>query len=110
MGGNCAVIAGHVYRGNRYPELVGTYLAADHSGVLWAMPQKAGNPDSFDLKFLRPLCAVDSPMCTASLGNIFTIGQDRNKDLYYSTSTVRRQFASCEARNTDMLRRVSIVW
>lgn len=97
MGGNCAVIGGHVYRGTRYPELFGTYLAADHSGVLWAMPQKAVNPDSFDLKFLRPLCAVDSPLCTTTVGNIFTIGQDRNKDLYYSTSTVRRHSACREA-------------
>lgn len=89
IGGNCAVIAGHVYRGKRYPELVGTYVAADHSGILWVMPQKAGDPESFDLKFLRPLCATDSAECTTSVGNIFTIGQDRDGDLYYSTSTVR---------------------
>lgn len=66
MGGNSAVIGGHVCRGSRYPELVGTYLAADHSGVLWAMPEKVGDPESFDVKFLRPLCAVDSLQCTAT--------------------------------------------
>lgn len=111
IGGNCAVIAGHVYRGKRYPELVGTYVAADHSGILWVMPQKAGDPESFDLKFLRPLCATDSAECTTSVDNIFTIGQDRDGDLYYSTSTVRVHDNTKSLIGINIITiRVSIVW
>lgn len=86
IGTNNAVISGHIYRGSRYPSLRGTYLAADHVGILWAMPEVPYDSGKFQLQQLRPICANDSLKCTTTLGNIFTVGVDSRGDIYYVTS------------------------
>ena len=86
IGTNNAVISGHIYRGARHPSLRGTYLAADHVGILWAMPETPYDSGKFQLKQLRPVCAIDSSKCTTTLGNIFTVAVDSIGDIYFVAS------------------------
>lgn len=40
--GGCSITGGHVYRGERYPELVGTYFYGDFcSGNIWGLQQES---------------------------------------------------------------------
>lgn len=41
----CAVVGGYVYRGNRYPELKGTYFFSDNcSGTIWSLDASNHSP------------------------------------------------------------------
>jgi hypothetical protein len=83
MGGNCATIGGYFYRGTRNQCLVGQFVMADHMSVVWAADESRG----FARRRLRWNCASDSDSrCDPEIGNIFTMAEDSNHDLYFSTS------------------------
>lgn len=60
-GGNCSITGGHVYRGSRYPRLVGTYLYADFcSGRVFALTRAGGAVSTRQL--------LDTTLSIASFG------------------------------------------
>ncbi len=76
-GNGCAIVGGQVYRGELMPEVVGHYFFAD-----------------FCLGWIRSIVADDSEVYVVRnwitqredrLGNVTTIGSDRNGELYVAT-------------------------
>jgi glucose/arabinose dehydrogenase len=60
-GGNCSITGGHVYRGSRYPRLVGTYLYGDYcSGRIFALTRPGGGVATRQL--------LDTTLSIASFG------------------------------------------
>ena len=69
-GGRCSITGGFVYRGSRYPDLVGAYLFADYcSGEIWYVDRSASRETA-------PILAL----ATNSL--ITSFGQDQAGELY----------------------------
>ena len=67
--GNCAVIGGFVYRGNRNPALQGIYLYGDLcSGRIWGLRRSGG--------------VWESRLLLASTLNISTFGEDEEGEVY----------------------------
>jgi hypothetical protein len=64
------VTGGHVYRGARYPELVGGYFFGDYcSGIIWAL-------DSRSRALARPTPLLDTNYSVSSFG------ESENGELY----------------------------
>ena len=71
-GGDCTVVGGYVYRGRRFPELVGTYLYADYcSGRIRGFDAAAGAT-----RTAKPTLLMDSTAVLSSFG------EDRDGELY----------------------------
>jgi glucose/arabinose dehydrogenase len=69
-GSGCSVTGGHVYRGARYPELVGGYFFGDYcSGIIWAL-------DSRSRALARPTPLLDTNYSVSSFG------ESENGELY----------------------------
>jgi hypothetical protein len=86
MNGSCATIGGLWYRGTRNDCMYGRVIVSDYQGVVWA-----ANETNWLRQRIRWNCAADSPSCQAfsngsTIGNLFTIGEDANADLYWSTA------------------------
>ena len=68
--GRCSITGGFVYRGSRYPDLVGAYLFADYcSGEIWYLDRGAARGTA-------PRLALDTDALITSFG------QDRAGELY----------------------------
>ena len=68
--GRCSITGGFVYRGSRYPDLVGAYLFADYcSGEIWYVDRGAA-------RGTRPTRALDTNAVITSFG------QDQAGELY----------------------------
>ncbi|MGZ8437555.1 MAG: PQQ-dependent sugar dehydrogenase [Candidatus Limnocylindrales bacterium] len=68
--GRCSITGGFVYRGSRYPDLVGAYLFADYcSGEIWFVDRGAA-------RGTRPTLALDTNALITSFG------QDQAGELY----------------------------
>ncbi len=68
--GRCSITGGFVYRGSRYPDLVGAYLFADYcSGEIWYVDRGAA-------RGTRPTLALDTNALVTSFG------QDQAGELY----------------------------
>lgn len=80
----CAVTGGYVYRGSRFPQLVGAYVAGDYcSGNIWVLP-----PTTKLVQDPRPALETD-------LG-ITSFGEDESGELYLTdvnAGTVRAVIA-----------------
>ncbi len=71
---NCAVTGGFVYRGTRYPALVGLYLYADYcSGRIWALDQPT------------PGGAWRNTLLLQAPYYINSFGKDQSGELYFTT-------------------------
>ena len=69
-GGRCSITGGFVYRGSKYPDLVGAYLFADYcSGEIWYVDRGA-------VRGATPRLALDTDALITSFG------QDRAGELY----------------------------
>ncbi len=68
-----AIIGGYVYRGSRYPELAGRYLAGDYgSGKIWAITLDEAS-----------MTATKEEIASfAGIGSLGTWGQDRQGEVY----------------------------
>ena len=79
-----SVTGGFVYRGTRYPALVGRYFFADFvEGKIWSMMKTSTNPDTWS----PPELELDTGL------NISTFGEDEDGELYvvgYADGTIRR--------------------
>jgi uncharacterized repeat protein (TIGR01451 family) len=79
-----SVTGGFVYRGQRYPTLVGRYFYADYvEGKIWSLYQTGADPDTWS----APALELDTGL------NISAFGEDEAGELYvvgYSDGTVRR--------------------
>jgi len=72
--GDCAIIGGFVYRGTRYPSLVGLYLYADYcSGRIWALDQPTLNGPWRNTLLLKAPYFISS------------FGEDQSGELYFTT-------------------------
>jgi glucose/arabinose dehydrogenase len=68
----CSITGGYVYRGNRFPALVGAYFYADYcTGTIWALARDAGG---------RWISAVVGSAPNGA--NIQSFGQDDEGELY----------------------------
>ena len=71
--GDCAITGGFVYRGTRYPSLIGLYLYADYcSGRIWSLDQPSQG-------VWRNTLLLDTPY------NIDSFGTDESGELYITT-------------------------
>ncbi len=71
---NCAVTGGFVYRGTRYPPLVGLYLYADYcSGRIWALDQPTPGGAWRNTLLLQAPYFINS------------FGEDQSGELYFTT-------------------------
>jgi len=71
---DCAVVGGFVYRGTRYPPLVGLYLYADYcSGRIWALDQPT------------PVGAWRNTLLLQAPYFINSFGEDQSGELYFTT-------------------------
>jgi hypothetical protein len=73
-GDGIAIIGGHVYRGTRFPELVGKYVFADYLGTIWSLDFDGVNPP------VRDELIPDGPA-------LYTIGVGNpgKNDLYFTS-------------------------
>ncbi len=75
QGGNCSIVGGFVYRGSKYPNLVGTYLYGDYcTGRIWGI-KKTGSVVG------TPVLLRDTDL------TITTFGVDERGDLYVFDAT-----------------------
>jgi len=71
--GDCAITGGFVYRGTRYPSLIGLYLYADYcTGRIWSLDQSTPG-------VWRNTLLLDTPY------NINSFGTDESGELYITT-------------------------
>ncbi|GAC1356779.1 MAG: hypothetical protein NVSMB42_15650 [Herpetosiphon sp.] len=85
----CAVIAGYVYRGSRFPALQGSYLFGDFcSGRIWALQQS-----------LRGWLVVEQPRVGAQISSF---GEDENGELYITDIGKGRVFHLTAAAEPPM--------
>ncbi|XP_023743785.1 HIPL1 protein [Lactuca sativa] len=94
--GSAAITGGYFYRSTTDPCLYGSYLYADlYATALWAAFETPSNSGNFTTTSIPFSCAHDSPLeCTsvpntnlASLGYIYSFGEDNQKDIYVLAST-----------------------
>lgn len=72
-GGNCSITGGHVYRGTRYPALVGQYLYGDYcSGRVFALSRSGGTVSTRQL--------LDTTL------SITSFGTDERGEMYLTDS------------------------
>jgi glucose/arabinose dehydrogenase len=72
-GGNCSITGGHVYRGTRYPSLVGQYLYGDYcSGRIFALSRNGG--------------AVTTRQLLDTSLTVTTFGTDERGEMYVTDS------------------------
>jgi hypothetical protein len=73
-GGDCSVTGGYVYRGRRFPRLVGTYLYGDYcTGKIWGATNAAG---SWSARLFTPRAS-----------NLTTFGEDSAGEVYVATES-----------------------
>lgn len=90
-----SVTGGFVYRGTRYPALVGRYFFADYvEGKIWSMMKTGTSPDTWS----KPELELDTAL------NISAFGEDEDGELYvvsYADGTIRR-LADANAPDLDL--------
>jgi hypothetical protein len=73
-GGDCSVTGGYVYRGRRFPRLVGTYLYGDYcTGKIWGATNAAGS--------------WSERLFTTRASNLTTFGEDSEGEVYLATES-----------------------
>ncbi|MEP6514169.1 MAG: PQQ-dependent sugar dehydrogenase [Parafilimonas sp.] len=81
VNGNCAVIGGFVYRGSKYPRMIGKYFYTDYcSGTFWALYRDGNKPKT-------------RVVYNGSLFSYTSFGEDYKKELFvvnYLNGTIYR--------------------
>lgn len=73
-----AIIGGYVYRGTRYPQLVGSYIYGDYFNKLWALEfDVEGKP--------APRLLLDRGLGGVGRQNLHALAEDQYGELYYVT-------------------------
>ncbi|CAL0319943.1 unnamed protein product [Lupinus luteus] len=94
--GSANIIGGYFYRSMTDPCLYGRYLYTDlYAGSIMVGIESPESSRNFSSAKITSRCAHDSPMpCsfvhgspTPSLGYVYSLAEDNNKDIYYLTST-----------------------
>lgn len=81
----CSITGGDVYRGSRYPALVGGYFFSDYcSGLIWAIPAAAAGPEAPEGG------GTVAPVIVARSGErITSFGEDEAGELYLTAASGR---------------------
>ncbi|KAK4264252.1 hypothetical protein QN277_025459 [Acacia crassicarpa] len=94
--GSASITGGYFYRSMTDPCMYGRYLYGDlYAVAMWAIIEGPENSGNFTTNKIPFSCARDSPIqcdsipgsSQASLGYIFSYGQDNNKDVYVLASS-----------------------
>lgn len=94
--GSASITGGYFYRSTTDPCMYGRYLYGDlYAVALWASIEDPENSGNFTTNKIPFSCARDSPIqcdsvpgsSQASVGYIFSFGEDNNKDVFLLTSS-----------------------
>ncbi|MHA2099985.1 MAG: PQQ-dependent sugar dehydrogenase, partial [Candidatus Kariarchaeaceae archaeon] len=69
-----AIIGGHVYRGSNFPELIGKYVFADYSGVVWALDYDFINDEVETVEYITRFPDTISSVGKTSSGELYFTG------------------------------------